>query len=107
MASSVAGDDTFIVALDGHLDVYRAAEVRRLLQDAAAQERVIVDMSRVPSISAAILTELVRCYKQRAAQGLEPARLVVQSNAVRKIFEITDLGKLWPIFATLDAARAG
>lgn len=99
------GDDAFIVALDGHLDVYRAAEVRRLLQDAAPQHRLVVDLSEVRTISAAILTELVRCYKQRMARGLEPARLVVQSSAVRKIFEITNLSKLCPIFDTLEAAR--
>lgn len=105
MTKLAAGDDAFIVSLNGDLDVYRASEVRRLLQEAAAQPRVVVDMSRVATISAAILTELVRCYKARMAQGLEPARLVVRSSAVRKIFEITDLTKLWPIFETLDAAR--
>lgn len=102
----MAGDGAFIVALNGDLDVYRAAEVRLALQHAAAQQRLIVDLSEVGTISAAILTEFVRCYKHRMMQGLEPARLVVRSSVVRKIFEITDLGRLWPMFETLDAARA-
>ncbi|HET9096504.1 MAG TPA: STAS domain-containing protein [Candidatus Baltobacteraceae bacterium] len=105
MTKLVAGDDAFIVSLNGHLDVYRASEVRRLLQEAAEQPRVVVDMSNVLTISAVILTELVRCYKARTAQGHEPARLVVRSTAVRKILEITDLTKLWPLFETLDAAQ--
>lgn len=100
----MAGDGAFIVALDGHLDVYRVNEVRRALNAGALQERLIVDMSRVPSLSAAILTEFVRCHKQRAADGLEPARLVVRSAPVRKILEITDLAKVWPLFESLEAA---
>lgn len=102
----MAGDDAFIVSLNGHLDIYRASEVRRLLQEAAAQPRLVVDMSNVLTISAVILTEFVRCYKHRVAHGLEPARLVVRSTAVRKILEITDLTKLWPIYESLDSATA-
>lgn len=102
----MAGGDAFIVALSGHLDVYRVSEVRRLLRQAAAQQRLIVDMSDVASISAAILTEFVRCYKRRMMEGLQPARLVVQTEPVRRIFEITDLAKVWPIFDSVAAASA-
>jgi hypothetical protein len=37
---------------------------------------------------------------------LQPARLVVKAEPVRRIFEITDLAKVWPIFDSIAAASA-
>lgn len=96
--------DAVIVALTGHLDVYRAPEVRRALSAASRVRRLIIDLSLVPSISAAILTEFVRCYKQRLAAGLEPARLVVRTHIVRKVLEVTELSSVWQIYPSLEAA---
>lgn len=104
VSKSKAGDDAYIVALDGHLDIYRVPEVRRALQAGSSRRRLIIDLSRVRSLSAAILTELVRSYKQRLARGLEPARLVVQSLSVRKVLEITGLTKIWHLFESVEAA---
>lgn len=96
--------DALIISLTGHLDVYRAPEVRRTLSAASRRPRLIVDLSQVASISAAILTEFVRCYKQRLAAGLEPARLVVRTQIVRKVLEVTELASVWQIYPSIEAA---
>lgn len=98
-------DDAHVVVLTGELDVYGLGEVRRALAAAHDKERVIIDMSGVKIVSAAVLTEFVRCYKERRRQGFEPARLVAASPHVRRIFEITELSKLWPFFESLETAR--
>jgi anti-anti-sigma factor len=104
MARPDVGGNAFIVALDGILDVYRAAEVRRKLRTASRERRVVVDLTRVRVISAAVLTELIRAYKERTTQGLEPARLVVGTDAVRRVLDLTGLAGIWPIYPTLAAA---
>ena len=97
-------DDAHIVILSGELDVYRVAEVRQALAPARDKERVVIDMSGVQIISAAVLTEFVRCYKERLKKGYEPARVVAASPHVRRIFEITELAKLWPFYESMDTA---
>lgn len=104
MAQPVTGGNAFIVALDGILDVYRTAEVRRKLHMASRQRRLVVDLSGVPVLCAAIVTELVRSYNERKAQGLEPARLVVGTSSVRQVLEITGLASVWPIYANVATA---
>lgn len=90
--------------LRGDLDIYRQAEIRRELQAAAGKRRLIIDLREARYVSAAALTELVRCYKQRVAGGLEAARLVVRSPYVRRVFDITGLARVWTLFESFDAA---
>lgn len=104
MGSSQSGGNAFIVALDGILDVYRAAEVRRKLRTASREHRVVIDLTRVRVISAAILSELIRTYKERTSEGLEPARLVVGTDAVRRVLDLTGLAGVWPIYSSLASA---
>ncbi|HEY9179317.1 MAG TPA: STAS domain-containing protein [Candidatus Baltobacteraceae bacterium] len=97
-------DDASIVVFSGDLDVYRAGEVRMALEQAQDEPRLIVDMRKVHTVSAAVLTEFVRLHKHRLDRKLEPPRLVVTSPGVRRIFDITQLSKLWPFFETIEAA---
>lgn len=104
MAYSAVHDDAYIVVLLGDLDVYRAGEVRRALRNGADKQRLIIDLSQAETISAAILTEFVRCHKHRHMRGLQPARIVLRSEHVRKVFEITKLAQLWLFFESVEAA---
>lgn len=97
-------NDAAVVTLRGDLDLVRVPEIRLALQDAVRKPRLVIDLGEARLVSAAALTELVRCYKQRMAEGLESARLVVRSACVRKIFEITDLSRLWTFFDSVEAA---
>lgn len=99
-----ASGDTHVVVLRGDLDFYRQPEIRRTLQAAAGKARLIIDLREARYVSAAALTELIRCYKQRVANGLESARLVVRSPYIRRIFDITGLARVWTLFESLDAA---
>lgn len=74
------------------------------LEQAQDEPRLIVDMRKVHTVSAAVLTEFVRLHKHRLDRKLEPPRLVVTSPGVRRIFDITQLSKLWPFFETIEAA---
>jgi len=97
-------DDAAVVTLGGDLDLYRAPEIRLALQEAVRKPRLIIDLGEARLVSAAALGELMLCYKQRMAVGLEAARLVVRSACVRKIFEITNLTRLWTFFESVEAA---
>jgi anti-anti-sigma factor len=98
-------DDALIIVFQGDLDVYQTGPVRKQLIEASRSPRVIFDLTAVSTISAAVLSEFVVCYKVRQGRGFKPASLVVSSPHVRRIFEITNLAKLWPMFETLDAAK--
>jgi anti-anti-sigma factor len=98
--------ETQVVVLSGDLDIFRAGEVRQVLEAAAGEKRLIIDLREVRFISAAILSEFVRTYKERLRRGLEAARLVVRSPHIRKVFEITKLAGIWPLYDSLDAAAS-
>lgn len=106
MASPTLYDEAHIVVFSGDLDIYRVPEVRKALDGARDKTRVIIDMSDVRTLSAAVLSEFVRCHKERVRHQAEPARLVVTSRQVRRIFEITELAKLWPFFTSVGEATA-
>lgn len=104
VAKPAAYDGAHVVVLSGDLDVYRAPEVRMALDDARDKPHLIIDLSGAHTVSAAVLSEFVHCYKERRRLHFEPARMVVASKHVRRIFEITELAQLWPFFESLEAA---
>lgn len=95
-----------VVALSGQLDVYRAEHLREVLRPASLAPRLVIDLSGVPWISAAALSEFVRLHKYRSKLGLESIRFVVDSAAVRAVFEITGLTGLWRMYDDAQAAAA-
>lgn len=91
------------IALSGNLDVYSTKHVESLLPDPAAVDRVIVDCSQVTVIDSSVVTALMRYRRRFQEAGKNPTEIVIVVNpSVRRIFEITGLGRVLTIVSAAD-----
>lgn len=89
-------------------DIETSESLGTLLAPAADHRDVIVDLSAVSYIDSTCLGKFVGMHRKRSAKGYEPARLVIPSPRVRRLFAIVKFDEIWPIYETLDeAVRAG
>jgi anti-sigma B factor antagonist len=100
--------DVSVVSAQGEVDVFTApgldTELDALI--AAGSARLVVDLSEVAFLDSTGLGVLVKALKHaREAGGW--LHLVVTSDRIRKIFEITGLDASIPIFDTAQDAIAG
>ena len=107
LATRHEGDVT-IVSVLGEVDVFTApgldGELDALVADGSA--RLVIDMSEVSFLDSTGLGVLVKVLKHaREAGGW--LHLVVTSDRIRKIFEITGLDASIPIFDTAQDAITG
>jgi anti-sigma B factor antagonist len=107
LATRHEGDVAVVSAL-GEVDVFSAPGLDAELdaQIAAGNARLVVDLSEVAFLDSTGLGVLVKALKHaREADGW--LHLVVTSDRIRKIFEITGLDASIPIFDTAQDAIAG
>ena len=109
LATRTVGEHT-VLEVGGEVDVYTAPRLReRLIElvDAGARD-VVVDLERVEFLDSTGLGVLVGALKRlRTVHGT--FGLVCAKEPLLKIFRITALDQVFPIFATVEAAtdRAG
>jgi anti-sigma B factor antagonist len=100
--------DVAVVAATGEVDVFTApgldAEITALLEQGSSQ--LVVDLSGVSFLDSTGLGVLVKGLKTARDSG-GSVRLVVTSDRIRKIFDITGLDAALPLFDTVDDALAG
>lgn len=88
-------------------DIESADALASLLAPAADHRDVIVDLSAVSYIDSTCLGKFVGMRAKRGARGFEPAKLVIASPRIRRLFAIVKFDEIWPIYATLhEALRA-
>jgi anti-sigma B factor antagonist len=107
LATRHEGDVAVVSAL-GEVDVFSAPGLDAELdaQIAAGNARLVVDLSEVAFLDSTGLGVLVKALKHaREADGW--LHLVVTSDRIRKIFEITGLDASIPIFDTAQDAITG
>ena len=103
--------DVAIIDLAGEVDAYTSARFREVMIDIIDDGGVnlIVSMAKVEYIDSSGLGALVGGLK-RTSERKGRIVLVCDQSQVRKVFEITGLEKVFPIFDTeqeaLEAARA-
>ena len=99
---------TSIVSLRGEIDVYTAPRLRQALIDLVEEGAtdIVVDLSAIDFLDSTGLGVLVGGLK-RVKSNEGELKLVVTQDRIMKIFDITGLSKVFPIFATLDEALAG
>jgi anti-sigma B factor antagonist len=100
-------DSATVLSLRGEIDVYTAPRLRQALIDLIAQDatNIVVDMGSVDFLDSTGLGVLVGGLKRvKAKEG--SLKLVVTQDKISKIFEITGLTKVFPIFGTVDEAVA-
>ncbi len=96
-----------VLEVGGEVDVYTAPELRtRLVELATAGARsVVVDLRRVEFLDSTGLGVLVGALKRLHAAGGRLA-LVADHERLLKIFRITALDRVFPLYASVDAATA-
>ena len=93
------------VTLEGEIDVYTAPRLKEVLVEAIESgcPNIIVDLEKVGFIDSSGLGVLVSALR-RARERDGVVRIVCTRDNVLKIFRITGLDKVFPIFA--DPAEA-
>lgn len=94
------------MTLDGEWDLSRKAELHALLLRAYDHDNVVVDLTGVAYMDSTALSQFAIMRKSRGGAGYEPARFVVPSEHLRKLFAIVGFDKVFPIFSTLEEAIA-
>ena len=79
----------------------------RILAPALTNPRVIIDMSAVTYLDSSCLSKLVKLYVERVTKNaFPPSRMVITSPHIIRLFQITELDRLWSIHPTLTEALA-
>jgi anti-sigma B factor antagonist len=102
------GDDGYVIALAGEVDLYTAPEFKQQLLDVIGEgaKHVVVDFSETTFIDSTTLGVLVGGVKRLRPQGGQLSIVCTDRN-ITKIFEITGLDKVFPIYDSRDEALAG
>jgi anti-sigma B factor antagonist len=98
-------DDAYVIALAGEVDLYTAPEFKQQLLEVVGQggKEVVVDLSDTTFIDSTTLGVLVGGVKRLRPNGGQLS-LVCSDRNITKIFEITGLDKVFPIYATRNEA---
>lgn len=88
-----------IIRLNGELDAYTCAQLREEMIEVIenSSPNIVVDMSDVEYIDSSGLGTLVGGLKRSSEKGGKIA-VVCVAGQIRKVFEITGLEKVFPIF---------
>ena len=99
------GDDRYVIALAGEVDLYTAPEFKQQLLEVISQggRNVIVDFSDTTFIDSTTLGVLVGGVKRLRPSGGSLALVCTDQN-ITKIFEITGLDRVFPIYKSRDEA---
>src|SRR5205809_7977346 len=96
-----------VATLRGEIDVYTAPRLRQTLIDLVegGATNIVVDMEKVDFLDSTGLGVLVGGLK-RVKDKEGSMKLVANQDRILKIFDITGLSKVFPMFGTLDEALA-
>jgi anti-sigma B factor antagonist len=102
--------DVAVIDLAGEVDAYTSARFREVMTDIIEDggQKLIISMAKVDYIDSSGLGALVGGLK-RISERNGRIILICDRSQVRKVFEITGLEKVFPIFSTeqeaLEAAQ--
>src|SRR5580658_7893734 len=96
-----------VLAVKGEIDVYTAPRLREQLVELVSQghRQIVVDLEGVDFLDSTGLGVLVGGLKRLRSNDGDLALVCTQSR-ILKVFEITGLTKVFPIFDSVDAATA-
>jgi anti-sigma B factor antagonist len=96
-----------VVTAPDEIDITNAAALRSVLLDAAAHGHgtLAVDMTATRFCDSSGLHTLLAAHKRAQGEGGE-LLLVCSAPAVLRVFELTAVDRIIPIFASLDQALA-
>jgi len=96
-----------VVVAPEEIDISNAGLLRSALLDAAADgsRELVVDMSRTQFCDSAGLNVLVRAHQRAQTLGGQ-VRLVMTAAGVLRIFVVTGIDRVIPIFGSVEEALA-
>jgi anti-sigma B factor antagonist len=101
------GAGQFAITLNGDVDLYTAPELKsellRLIE--AGATRIVVDLTSATFIDSTTLGVLLGALKRFRPTGGELVLVCSDAN-IRRVFEITLLDRVFPIFETRESADA-
>lgn len=86
-----------VVSFNGELDIWKEGEVEARLAVPDGRVPIVIDLSQVRYLDSAFLSALVR-LRRRLPNC--PITLVVEAPSVRRIFELTEMNRLFEITRT-------
>lgn len=92
--------------LSGDLDMAVRAQLRGALAAISSSRIVILDVAGVSYADSTALSEIIRFRKTILAGGGTGVRFVGPGTKFERILQLTDLTKVFPVFATLEDALA-
>ena len=98
-----------VIALSGVHDLSTAPELRARLHELAEADAVIIDLDHTTFVDSSILGVLVGGLR-RARERDVPFAVVLGDDAhpaIRRIFELTGLHDVFPIYSSRELAQAG
>ena len=99
------GNDAYVIALSGEVDLYTAPEFKQQLLDVIGRggKEVVVDLTDTTFIDSTTLGVLVGGVKRLRPNGGQ-LTLICSDRNITKIFEITGLNKVFPIYESRPEA---
>jgi anti-sigma B factor antagonist len=99
--------DAYVISLSGEIDLYTAPDFKQQLLEVIGQggKDVVIDFSKATFIDSTTLGVLVGGVKRLRPNGGQLS-LVCADRNITKIFEITGLDKVFPIYDSRDEAVA-
>jgi anti-sigma B factor antagonist len=100
-------DGAYVISLAGDADLYTAPELKEHLLRAIARngKKIVVDLSRVTFIDSTSLSVLVQGERRLRPAGGRLG-LVCSDPSILKIFTITALDRIFPIYGSREEAVA-
>lgn len=97
---------TTVVAVRGEVDIATVPELAGRLDALRPEDlgELIVDLGGVDYLAADGLRALIR-LRHRVREHGGTLRIVCGNPRVRRVFQVTDLDKVFPLYDTLPAAR--
>ena len=95
-----------VVTAPAEIDATAADQLRTVLLHSAARGHatIVVDMTRTRFCDSAGLTVLVRAHRRAVVEGGELRLVIAAGGTVARIFAITRLDLVIPVFGSLDEA---
>jgi anti-sigma B factor antagonist len=99
--------DAYVISLSGEVDLYTAPDFKQKLLEVIGQggKDVVIDFSNTTFIDSTTLGVLVGGVKRLRPNGGQLS-LVCSDRNIMKIFEITGLDKVFPIYESRGEAVA-
>ena len=95
-----------VVTAPEEIDITNAAGLRAALLEAAVHGSgtLVADMAQTQFCDSAALHVLVRAHNRAQAEGGELRLVIAPGGAVARVFAITGLDRVIPLFGSLDQA---